>query len=476
MLEAISNKGTPPESMNELEALFTVIAPVLRNEGDPIPSSGVQDDQAVERTANLMAGLGVSSNSVPYGQQQGGYPNAQGMAYGPDSPEDAATVSKLIHLLDHPDTDVVYQMLSVARNHLSSGRANASPYSALVCASLKLANRIFDEANKPAGTTESSEPSPPKEESKPEETEEPAKEEEVAAEEDKKEEDATEGKTEEAETEKPEVPKEEPVPEPEPAAPAVPAKEKTISCRKALLFTQQTIAILAQRKLETGIKLFLEAALVADQLGRLGDKTEYAPIVHEFFSQAFALYEGNPVDSKIQCRCIIAMIGKLVEVRCLGKDEYESLIMKTAQFGAKVQNKPQQCEMVAMCAYLFYVVEEDGTVIYANAQRTLECLQRSLKLADSCTSADASNLSLFVDLLEHYMYFFEKKCPTITGNYITGLVALIKEHTNNLGHMGGPIAAAKDHFLQIVRHIKAMKEKTESSELFATIDVSSINT
>lgn len=136
-------------------------------------------------------------------------------------------------------------------------------------------------------------------------------------------------------------------------------ESQSFSCRKALFFTQQTIAILAQRQLETGIKLYLEAALVADQLGRLSDAAEYAPIVHEFFTQAFALFEGNPVDSKIQCRCIIAMIGKLVESRCLGKSEYESLIMKTAQFGAKVQNKPQQCEMVSMCAYLFYVVAED---------------------------------------------------------------------------------------------------------------------
>ena len=215
--------------------------------------------------------------------------------------------------------------------------------------------------------------------------------------------------------------------------------------------------------------------MVADQLGRIGDKTEFSPVVHEFFSQAFALYEGNPVDYRIQCRCISAMIGKLVEVRCLGKDEYESLIMKVAQFGAKVQNKPQQCEMVAMCAYLFYVAEEDGTVIYGNEKRALECLQRALKLADSCTTADASNLGLFVDLLEHYLYFFVKKCPTISGNYISGLAALIKEHTNNLGHMGGPIAAAREHFTQLIRHIKLMKDSTESAEQFATIDVSSIN-
>lgn len=97
-------------------------------------------------------------------------------------------------------------------------------------------------------------------------------------------------------------------------------------------------------------------------------------------------------------------------------------------------------------------------------------------MADACTTANPANLGLFVDLLEHYLYFFEKKNPSITGNYITGLVALVKEHTDNLGHLGGTVREAKEHFLHVVRHIKAMKEKSESAEHFAIIDVSSVTT
>merc|ERR1712003_327053 len=128
--------------------------------------------------------------------------------------------------------------------------------------------------------------------------------------------------------------------------------------------------------------------------------------------------------------------------------------------------------MVTRCAHLFYVIGDDNEqVIYANPQRCLECLQRSLKLADSCTNADPSNLKLFVDLLDIYLYFFEKKNPSITGNYITGLVALIKEHANSnniVGHqfVGSPVPVdnAKTQFLQIVRHIKTMKQKPDSSD------------
>ena len=57
-------------------------------------------------------------------------------------------VSKLIHLLDHQDTDMHFAMLEVARNHLNGGRIQRteSPFTALVFASLKLAKRIVQEA------------------------------------------------------------------------------------------------------------------------------------------------------------------------------------------------------------------------------------------------------------------------------------------------------------------------------------------
>jgi hypothetical protein len=162
MLEAISNKGTPPESIKELEELFTVIAPVLRNEQDAAPTSP-QTPGAVDRTANLMAGLGVAPTS-----QQPGFQNQ--MSSSQESPEDAAVVSKLIHLLNHQDTDVVYEMLTVARNHLSSGRANTSAFIALVFASLKLAKRILGEelgdpgANEPAKAESKEEEKPAEDE------------------------------------------------------------------------------------------------------------------------------------------------------------------------------------------------------------------------------------------------------------------------------------------------------------------------
>jgi vacuolar protein sorting-associated protein 35 len=111
---------------------------------------------------------------------------------------------------------------------------------------------------------------------------------------------------------------------------------------------------------------------------------------------------------------------------------------------------------------------------YRNAQRALECLQRALKLADACTSANPEDIYLFVDLLDHYVFFFEKKCPVISHAYITGLVALIREHVSNLGGSLGVanpvIRDAREQYLDIVRSIKAKKEDPETAEQFAPVN------
>ena len=74
------------------------------------------------------------------------------------------------------------------------------------------------------------------------------------------------------------------------------------------------------------------------------------------------------------------------------------------------------------------------------------------------------------------IFFFERKNPVITHAYVSGLVALIKEHLNNIGGaFGGPtspvVADARAQFLEIVRCIKLKKEEPESAEHFADITV-----
>jgi len=146
MLEAVSKAGKSPTSMKEIEELFSVIAPVLRDEHENSRGQNImyqQQNQALQRTTDLMAGLGVSYQPS-FGQGNAGMPFQDDPQYR----KDAALVSKLIHLLDHQDTDIHFAMLQVARSHFNGERIQRtdSPFTALVFASLKLAKRIVQEA------------------------------------------------------------------------------------------------------------------------------------------------------------------------------------------------------------------------------------------------------------------------------------------------------------------------------------------
>ena len=239
------------------------------------------------------------------------------------------------------------------------------------------------------------------------------------------------------------------------------------------VFIQETIASIAKANIESAIKLYLEMSLVADGFAYSvkEDATGFASIGYELLTQAFSLFEESIPDSKGQQRCIQVIIGTLLVSKSLSSEEYEGLITKTAQFAAKVVKKPDQCQLVALCAYLFYPISQgEEAPKYSNPQRALECLQRSLKLADACTTANPGHVGLFVELLEHYLFFFQRKNPVITHAYITGLVALIKEH---IGARVGDqmIAEANSHFLEVIRHIKQMKSDEKSAELFAPVQI-----
>jgi vacuolar protein sorting-associated protein 35 len=136
MLKAVDNAGSTPKSVKEITELFGVIAPVMRDEH---VVAQVNHD-AVARASSLMAGLGVQtqSSSLSFGENDSS-------AVVRDTSKENNLVSKLVHLLDHEDPDVVFEMLQVARTYICvGGRHRASQtLVAVVFASVKLLRRNF---------------------------------------------------------------------------------------------------------------------------------------------------------------------------------------------------------------------------------------------------------------------------------------------------------------------------------------------
>ena len=87
-------------------------------------------------------------------------------------------------------------------------------------------------------------------------------------------------------------------------------------------------------------------------------------------------------------------------------------------------------------------------------KRVLECLQRSLKTADACMTSAQPPISLFVEILDHYLAHLEAGNPLITPKYIAGLVALITEHVETM-EAGEAREAVERHYANTRALIKA---------------------
>ncbi|KAL7518095.1 hypothetical protein ACHAWX_002954 [Stephanocyclus meneghinianus] len=155
MLKAVVSGGDDAKVKNvaEEEQLFAIIAPLLRDEGFSPP--GMYDNRMEEggslisRTANLMGTLGINP-SLMSGDSMfaGGSTHSKGLGSDPAKVaqlrEEQTLVAKLIHVLEHEDTDVTYQMLNVARKYLQPGGSDRVSVTmpALVFALLRLLQRV----------------------------------------------------------------------------------------------------------------------------------------------------------------------------------------------------------------------------------------------------------------------------------------------------------------------------------------------
>lgn len=51
--------------------------------------------------------------------------------------------------------------------------------------------------------------------------------------------------------------------------------------------------------------------------------------------------------------------------------------------------------------------------LYRDGKRVLECLQRALRVADSCMETSTS-IELFVEILDRYVYYFDQQNESVS--------------------------------------------------------------
>ncbi|CAK7274806.1 retromer complex subunit Vps35 [Sporothrix epigloea] len=195
--------------------------------------------------------------------------------------------------------------------------------------------------------------------------------------------------------------------------------------------------------------------------GQTADITGFEEVAYEFFAQAFVVYEEAVSDSKTQFQAVCAVASTLHPTRNFGRENYDTLITKCAQHASKLLRKPDQCRAVYLASHLWWATpvaangetEESSAELYRDGKRVLECLQRALRVADSCMEA-ATSIELFVEILDRYVYYFDQQNESVTTKYLNGLIELIHSNLASNQQESTSVEASKKHFqhtLELIR-------------------------
>ncbi|XP_018329314.1 vacuolar protein sorting-associated protein 35 [Agrilus planipennis] len=230
-------------------------------------------------------------------------------------------------------------------------------------------------------------------------------------------------------------------------------------CQKIFQFCHATITALVKAELaELPLRLFLQGALAIDQIGFDNHET----VAYEFLSQAFSLYEDEISDSKAQLAAITLIVGTLEQISCFSEENSEPLRTQCALAASKLLKKPDQCRGVATCSHLFW----SGKSLATNKEevhdgkKVVDCLKKGLRIAKQCMDIGVQ-VQLFVELLNHYIYFYEKGNDQITVQVLNQVIAKIKEELPNLESSDEAEQITK-HFNNTLEHLKLSINSSES--------------
>ncbi|KAH1065818.1 hypothetical protein J1N35_030805 [Gossypium stocksii] len=227
------------------------------------------------------------------------------------------------------------------------------------------------------------------------------------------------------------------------------------------LLSQMIEALSAVPSPELALRLYLQCAEAAN-----GCDLEY--VAYEFFTQVFVLYEEEIANSKAQVTAIHLIIGALQRMNVFSVENRDTLTHKTTGYSARLLKKPDQCRAVYSCSHLFWVDDQDGI---RDGERVLLCLKRALRIANAAQqmasiARDSSGpVTLLVEILNKYLYYFEKGNKQITAAAIQHLIELINTEMQSDSATSDAFLAGTLRYIQFQKQRGVMGAKFESIKL-----------
>lgn len=197
--------------------------------------------------------------------------------------------------------------------------------------------------------------------------------------------------------------------------------------------------------IELALKLVISCSQVSNQIA-------YNEVTNEYFIKVYSLYE-EIANSKQQYPIIMQIISLLIACRAsfhngsdVDRENYDLLITKAVLYAARLLKKPDQCRAVFAASHLWF---EPGCADEHKNKRVLECLQKSLRIGDSCIE-NSVTVELFVEILNECLYYYIHG-SLISSKYINDLIDLIK------GNLAGVDEVPIQHLKRTLEYVRGQR-------------------
>ncbi|EGI61622.1 Vacuolar protein sorting-associated protein 35 [Acromyrmex echinatior] len=233
-------------------------------------------------------------------------------------------------------------------------------------------------------------------------------------------------------------------------------------CQKIFQFCHTTITALMKAELaELPLRLFLQGAIAIGEI-RFDN---FEMVAYEFMSQAFSIYEDEISDSKAQLAAITLIIATFEQMSCFGEENAEPVRNQCALYASKLLRKPDQCRGVATCSHIFWSGKSlaTGGKEMQEGGKVLDCLKKGIRIASQCMDTSVQ-VQLYVELLNHYIYFYEKGNTAVTVQILNQVIAKIREELPNL-ETSEETDQIQKHLANTLEHLRNRMESPDSDGL-----------
>jgi len=233
-------------------------------------------------------------------------------------------------------------------------------------------------------------------------------------------------------------------------------------------YANDAISTIRTADVMMAFNLHLQCTLQAAQCG-------LAEFANGFLTQgALVLFEDEQMtQSKQEFSAIRQLIAVVQALSCFDAEMYLNLAKRISQHASKLLVLDYQSRATVLCAYLFATTGKNAGL--KDSKLAMQCLKKAMQICGSVVDVDLL-VQLYIDLLDHYVYFFDKHPDVVDAKYVNAIIVKIHKHvsTNNIDKSHASLVhlrniqafvSLKQNWENLVKKDKVKKEGKEGVEV-----------